>query len=193
MSQPTPDPDSPFASFAQPKKSVVDEVKERAEEQRQSSKVRWLILGLALGGSVAGVTLGIAVGMGPGHAPLALAYGLGGALLGIPVGWTMGMLTWALVSFSSKAPSGLRPIGAGMVAGNQWSRMAVWLTVWAAVGMVMGAAGGAALATGPESYAAAEPALGWGMSGGCLGMVVTIGGWLLRKRFGKAAATPADP
>src|SRR5580700_7377727 len=113
MSQPTPDPDSPFAAFAQPKKSVVDEVKERTEQQRQSSKVRWLLLGLALAGSVIGATVGIAVGMGPGHAPLALAYGLGGALLGMPLGLTMGMLTWALVSFSSKAPAGLRPIGAG--------------------------------------------------------------------------------
>jgi hypothetical protein len=193
MFQPTPDPDSPFASFAQPKKSVIEEVKERAAQERQASRVRLQFLGLALVGTVLGASAATGVGIGAGHVPLALAYGLGAALLGIPVGAGLGMVTWGVASFYSRA-SGMKQTGPGMEeAGNQWSRMTVWLSMWAAAGMVVGAAAGAVLATGPADYAAAEPALGWAMGGACLGLAASAASLpVLLRRARAAAAGPDD-
>ena len=71
---PVPDADGPFAAFAAPKKSPVEEYRERAAQERQGSAARWSFVGLALAGTVFGAVAGVGSGVGvePLRVPLAL-------------------------------------------------------------------------------------------------------------------------
>ncbi len=104
--------------------------------------------------------------MGPGYVPLALACASCAALLGIPPG----LVVWALYSFWSRKVFST-PL-------NPWFKI-VTLIVNDFQLVVMGATMGVVVATSPADYAAALPALDWGLKGACLGLAATVGGWLL--------------
>jgi hypothetical protein len=191
MAEPPPDPDSPFASFAQPKPSALKQFVERRQQSTQSSKAYWQYLGVAYAGTVIAAAVAVAIGTGWQHILLALAFGAVGALLGVPGGWLLAAISWA--AMRNRMTRAVGPLGMSgpeqeMVRGNKWNNLLVWLTVWAALGMVCGAATGAMLATDPVSWEAAEVPLGWGMSGACLGLVLVTAGWLLMLRRARLAA-----
>lgn len=191
MAEPTPDPDSPFASFAQPKPSALKQFMERRAETSQSSKAHWQYLGFAYGGTVIAAVAAVTIGMGPQFFLLALAFGAAGALVGVPAGWLMGAISWAVMRNRMTRSGGLAgsysPVEAETVRGNQWSKLLIWLTVWAVFGMICGAAVGTTLATNPVDYVAGETTMAWGMSGACLGLAVVTGAWLMRLRRAKLA------
>jgi hypothetical protein len=190
---PTPDPDSPFASFAQPKPSPLKQFVERQHQSAQSSKAYWQYLGAAYATIVPAAAAAVAIGVG---APFftAVAFGAGGALAGVPAGWLLGAISWALMRNRMMGAGGMAgaamassQIHADVMHGNSWKQLLMWLTVWAAFGMVVGAAAGTMLATDPVDRAATDIALGWGMSGACFGLLVETGAWLVwrRRRLGK--------
>jgi hypothetical protein len=192
-SQPTPDPDSPFASFAQPKPSALKQFVERRTQASQHNKAHWQYLGIAYAGTVLTAVAALAIGVGPQFILMGLAFGAVGALVGIPFGWLLGAISWAamrnrMLRGSGLAGLSLAPVEAEVVRGNQWSKLLVWLTIWAVLGMVVGAALGTAHATAAADRAATEMAVGWSMSGACLGLVLATGVWLWLLRRARLAA-----
>jgi hypothetical protein len=196
---PTPDPDSPFASFAQPKPSALKQFVERQHQSAQSSKAHWQYLGAAYATTVLAAATAVAIGVGTPFFT-AVALGAGGALAGVPAGWLLGAISWALMRNRMMGAGGM--VGAAMassqvhaevVRSNSWSRLLMWLTVWAAFGMVIGAAAGTMLAADPVDRGATDIALGWGMAGACLGLMVETGAWLAWRRHRSGKPDPNAP
>jgi hypothetical protein len=190
----TPDPDSPFASFAQPKPSALKQFVERQQETSRGQKVYWQYLSMALAGTILGAAVAVAIGVGPEHIVLGIVWGAVGALAGVPAGWVLAAVSWAVMR-ARLARGGLvglggslSPLEAETVRGNQWDRLMMWLTIWAALGMVLGAGIATAYATNPVNHAETERALGWTMCGACLGLVLASGVWLILLRRANLAA-----
>ena len=76
--------------------------------------------------------------------------------------------------------------------GNSWSQISFWLTAWAALGGICGAAFGAA--TGARLMAEDGEAGALAMVGSTLGFAVGVGLWFARQRLrGKMAADETEP
>lgn len=189
---PVPDADSPFASFAEPKKSPVEEYRERAAQERQGSAARWSFVGLALVGTVFGAVAGVGSGVGvePLRVPLALGYAIGCAVGGMLAGWVAGMTMYGLPWFRSMMPAKIKPVRATTMATTQWDGLTIWLALWTLVGIASGAAVGAMLATAPPDRATAEVGLAWGMGGASAGLAAAIAGWFLLRRATTKAPAP---
>lgn len=194
MSPSVPDPDSPFASFAQPKKSAVEQYKERTATERQGSKTRWVFLCVVFAGTVLGAVAAVAIGVGIEHVPLALAYANGAALLGVLGGALLGVVSWVLMRF--RGLGGLAGLASTYAQaelktthGNQWDKLKMWQTAWAALGIVCGSAYGAMFGTAPATNEAMEKALAWAMGGATLGFVNTVVAWFAIRR----ARRPSNP
>lgn len=197
MSPPTPDPDSPFAEFARPKESAVEQFLQRKLQDRKSSVARRQFLAFTLAGSALAASIGAGIGASPATLPAALGLAVPGALLGIVVGGLVGSIVWALK---------LRGGGvAGMVLayyeremvtrrGNSWDQLGNWLRAWVAIGIVCGAAFGAAAGARLMAGANGEEMMPWTMSGSTLGFAIGVGLWFARQRLrGKMKADETEP
>jgi len=194
MSQPAPDPDSPFAEFAQPKESAVEKFMHRKLQDHKNSVARRQLIAFALAGSVLGSSAGVGIGAGPAALPAALGLAVAGALAGVLVGWLVGIVLWtsALIfrkRFSQEPFNSLAPGGAE----SRWEALSVWLTLWAGVGIVCGAAFGATQGAEWTTNADLDAVMAWAMCGAALGFTAGVGWWFARRPRDKMAGNEPVP
>jgi hypothetical protein len=136
-----PNPTGPFAEFAEPKTSAVEEFKRNLEHERQQRWERRLLLALLIVGGALGASLGEAVAAGPETQSLAFVLALVGGLVGGLVGWGVGAASWAQLAFQSRSylPD-MKPLGSALVGGNRWDRLTTWMAIWGAIGVACGTA-----------------------------------------------------
>jgi hypothetical protein len=208
MNQPLPDPDSPFAEFAQPKENALETFMQRKVRDHKSSVARWRFLGVGIVGAMLGAGVGVSIGVGLRTLLLAEGFGIVGALAGVLGGWLVGAMSWAIMqvravgAFSSQgalysvAKSGPAALRAqkqlGTTHRNQWDKLALWLMAWGLIGAVAGAAVGAAEGAAQVEDGVEEVALGWGMGGSTVGALIAAGVWLATWRRCRQTAPPSS-
>ncbi|HEY7427898.1 MAG TPA: hypothetical protein VH682_26940 [Gemmataceae bacterium] len=174
----TDSPDqSPFAEFAAPKRSAVEEWRER---QYQSRVARWKALRAAVCvfvGSASGATIGISLAVGFDR----LAYVVSGAVVGGVLGLGAGVVV-GCAGFSVMAMSGTRrepSFESGLARNDPMMVIKVLLVAWALIGLTVGSAwGGVEGSAWGERLAWRDSTFPWGFIGSVLGLALMGLVWL---------------
>jgi hypothetical protein len=184
--------DSPFAEFADPKPSAADYLRFRREQDRKARWEYWLLLAILAGAAALAAAGGASIEAGMPALPAALGLAIAGTLLGVLVGWLVGAVSWAGLSFGSKAPAPFKPIGTELVQGNSWDKMTIWLSGWGAIGIASGGAIGATKGAALAAQAAVDSVMPWFWGGSVIGVALGFVCWLLIRRKAPAEPSSAD-
>jgi len=178
--------DEPFAEFAAPKPSAVEYLRSRRDQERRARREYWLLLAILAGASALAAAGGASVGAGVRVLPAALGLSVAGTVLGVLVGWLVGAVTWAGVSFQSKALTPYKPVGTELVRGNSWGKLTVWLSGWGAIGIAVGGAVGAAEGAVLAVQEVPDSVIPWSLGGSLLGIALGFVCWLVIRRRARA-------
>ncbi len=174
-----PEPGSPFLGIGDEdaRPSAAEYLRRRAEEDRRASGARWGLLLSMLAGAVLSAGIAVAFGVGWGALLPALGWSLAGGVAGVLAGATVAVCSWAVLVSQAKTAGPFKP---GLVDGNSWDAMTVWVAAWAGIGVAVGAGFGAAHgALGAMPEARPEP---WAYMGSAAGLLAGVATFLLTRR-----------
>jgi hypothetical protein len=190
--------DSPFAEFAEPKRSAVEEWR---EQQRQERSANWKPIrgvGCAIAGSAIGAAFGISLSIGFDQLPFALLGAVVGGVVGMAVGACIGCACYAFLLKTNQQPA-----FETQSAHASWSAIEIMIFAWSLIGVMFGAAlggtEGLAWGGGPQRDFAQFPGglFPWAFIGSILGSLLSVVSWLIweakrKSRHDRAASTEND-
>jgi hypothetical protein len=173
-----PDPDSPFAEFAQPKPSALDVIRER--QRQEAEQFRRRVLTAVCAGFGAALAGGIGGGLGESWQLLLEVVGFAfvGTLAGLLLSWIFAAGAWTAVRLGRTS----------MLLPNNPAALTAWLTVCGLFGIAFGASAGAELG---RSFLTGEPLTSgaWSLPAAAVGLAVGLlfAVWLIRRRKTESA------
>jgi hypothetical protein len=168
---------SPFAEFATPKRSAVEQWR---EQQYQSRAARWKALRAALCffvGSAAGATVGVSLKVGFDRLGYLFPGALAGGALGLGAGLVIGCACFSVMAMSgtSRKPS----YEAEVARKDPMAVINVLLVAWALIGVTVGSMWGALAGLAWDGSPHWQNAMDlWGFIGSILGSALMIPVWL---------------
>lgn len=191
-----PLPEEPFAEFAVPRTSALDEFKARIQQDRIASRERWFLLALlALSAgtlSAGGASWAAGLSLFPETLGI-LGTALAGTVIGLLVGWLAGVVSWAFARSRSRYFMSMS-VAAELTSGNRWDRMSVWLALWGTIGIGFGAATGASSGVSRIAQRVGSDAIAlWSWGGAFAGIGAGFVLWLFLRRWVRPEASPVAP
>jgi hypothetical protein len=185
----TPEEESPFAAFAEPKRTAVEDWRQRQQQARAVK--RKVIRGsmCMFVGSIAGAAAGLSLAGGLQQLPFVLMGAVGGGVLGLALGVMLGGGCYSIIGMMGTTPN-----ASDSAEGPQPNPvMRVLVVAWALIGVMVGSAWGGAAGLawggGPQREASTFP---WAFIGSILGTALSglvWAGWEARSK----SVGPVEP
>ncbi len=186
-----PSDSSPFAAFAMPRRSAVEEFEER---QRRSAQTRRRMVGFVLScliGAVGGATTCAAFEKSLDVVFTSLAGAMAGSLIGVASGLVIGAMCFSAMMMTARGKPGL---DADLARRDPMAAMRGLMFAWSLIGVAVGAAQGALFGVRWAGAAVKFDPLGrWTMVGSILGGAFAIAVWFFALRSMAPSHPHAEP